>query len=177
MTAPYAITGNAAGCNPAMSPGPTPSCRPGAFDIFIWIQAMIDAARHDEMHKLDDMVAASDIGNRRPEGFTGRLMLSVAACWSLFQLWIASPLPYMVGVGVFNSTETRSIHLALAVFLGFMAFPAFRRSPRDRVPLLDWVLGLGAAFCAAYIYLFYNELATRPGSPTTLDVVVALTGL
>lgn len=138
---------------------------------------MIDAARHDEMHKLDDMVAASDIGNRRPEGFTGRLMLSVAACWSLFQLWIASPLPYMVGVGVFNSTETRSIHLALAVFLGFMAFPAFRRSPRDRVPLLDWVLGLGAAFCAAYIYLFYNELATRPGSPTTLDVVVALTGL
>ena len=139
---------------------------------------MTDASKHDEMHsKLDDMVAASDIGNRRPEGFTGRLMLSVAACWSLFQLWIASPLPYMVGVGVFNSTETRSIHLALAVFLGFMAFPAFRRSPRDRVPLLDWVLGLVAAFCAAYIYLFYNELATRPGSPTTPDVVVALTGL
>ena len=139
---------------------------------------MTDATRHDEMQsKLDEMVAASDIGNRRPKGFTGKLLLSVAGFWSLFQLWIASPLPYMVGFGVFNSTEARSIHLALAVFLGFMAFPAFRRSPRDRVPLLDWILGLVAAFCAAYIYLFYNELATRPGSPTTLDVVVALTGL
>lgn len=127
--------------------------------------------------ELDDLVASADTGARKPHGLTGKLLLTVAACWSLFQLWIASPLPYMLRIGVFDSTEARSIHLALAVFLGFMAFPAFRRSPRDRVPLVDWLLALAAAFCAAYIYIFYAALAERPGSPTQLDVVVALTGL
>ncbi|SDS04622.1 TRAP transporter, 4TM/12TM fusion protein [Halopseudomonas litoralis] len=139
---------------------------------------MTDSAKRDDLlTELDDLVATSDTGARKPHGFTGKLLLSVAAFWSLFQLWIASPLPYMVGFGVFNSTEARSIHLALAVFLGFMAFPAFRRSPRNHVPLTDWVMALVGAFCAAYIYIFYAALAERPGSPTTTDVVVALVGL
>ncbi|MGN5519028.1 TRAP transporter permease [Halopseudomonas sp. Lyrl_26] len=122
-------------------------------------------------------LASTDIGGRRPHGLTGKLLLGIAGGWSLFQLWIASPLPYIAGFGVFNSTEARSIHLALAVFLAFMAFPALRRSPRDRVPPLDWLLALLAAFCAGYIYLFYDQLATRPGSPTPVDVAVALAGL
>ncbi|WP_193074268.1 TRAP transporter permease [Pseudomonas sp. FME51] len=139
---------------------------------------MTDSAKRDDLlTELDDLVATSDTGARKPQGFTGKLLLSVAACWSLFQLWIASPLPYIAGFGVFNSTEARSIHLALAVFLGFMAFPAFRRSPRDHVPLTDWAMALVGAFCAAYIYIFYAALAERPGSPTTIDVVVALVGL
>ena len=139
---------------------------------------MTDSAkREDLLTELDDLVATSDTGARKPHGLTGKLLLAVAAFWSLFQLWIASPLPYMVGFGVFNSTEARSIHLALAVFLGFMAFPALSRSPRDRVPLTDWIMALAGAFCAAYIYLFYAALAERPGNPTNLDVAVAIVGL
>lgn len=131
----------------------------------------------DRLAEQLEELANTDIGGRRPHGFTGKLLLGIAAGWSLFQLWIASPLPYIAGFGVFNSTEARSIHLALAVFLAFMAFPALRRSPRDRVPPLDWLLALLAAFCAGYIYLFYDQLATRPGSPTPVDVAVALAGL
>ena len=131
----------------------------------------------DRLAEQLEELANTDIGGRRPHGFTGKLLLGIAGGWSLFQLWIASPLPYIAGFGVFNSTEARSIHLALAVFLAFMAFPALRRSPRDRVPPLDWLLALLAAFCAGYIYLFYDQLATRPGSPTPVDVAVALAGL
>jgi len=139
---------------------------------------MSEPAKHDDLvTELEDLVATSDTGARKPHGLTGKLLLSVAALWSLFQLWIASPLPYMLGFGVFNSTEARSIHLALAVFLGFMAFPAFRRSPREYVPLMDWLMALVAAFCAAYIYIFYAALAARPGNPTSMDVAVALVGL
>lgn len=133
--------------------------------------------REDLNTELEDLVATSDTGARKPRGIPGKLLVSIAAAWSLFQLWISSPLPFMVGFGVFNSTEARSIHLAFAVFLGFMAFPAFKRSPRDRVPLLDWILALLAAFCAAYLFLFYTDLARRPGSPTQVDVIVAVTGL
>jgi TRAP transporter 4TM/12TM fusion protein len=45
------------------------------------------------------------------------------------------------------------------------------------VPLLDWVLALVGAFCAAYLFFFYRELSTRPGQPTTLDLVVAVIGI
>lgn len=127
--------------------------------------------------ELEALVASADTGARKPAGITGRILVSTAALWSLFQLWIASPLPFALGFGVFNATQARSIHLAFAVFLGFMAFPALKRSPRDRVPLLDWVLALLAAFCVAYIYLFYAELSGRPGSPTIQDVAVGILGL
>ena len=126
---------------------------------------------------LDDMVASSDSGARKPTGMPGKLLVSIAATWSLFQLWIASPLPYMLGFGVFNATQSRSIHLAFALFLAYMAYPALKRSPRDRIPVQDWVLASVAAFCGAYMFLFYEGLSTRPGAPLLQDVVVGVTGL
>ncbi|QJQ95842.1 MULTISPECIES: TRAP transporter permease [Halomonadaceae] len=126
---------------------------------------------------LDEMVAASDSGARKPLGMPGKLLVSIAAAWSLFQLWIASPLPYVFRFGVFNATEARSIHLAFALFLAFMAYPALKRSPRDRIPLQDWVLAAVAAFCGAYMFMFYAELSQRPGRPLTQDVVVGVVGI
>ncbi|MCE8022254.1 TRAP transporter permease [Halomonas sp. MCCC 1A11036] len=132
---------------------------------------------HKPETDLEDMVASSDTGARKPLGVPGKLLVGVAAAWSLFQLWIASPLPFLFRFGVFNATEARSIHLAFATFLAFMAYPALKRSPRDRIPLQDWVLGLVGAFCAAYIYLFYAELSQRPGSPILQDVIVGVVGI
>ncbi|MGR4067127.1 TRAP transporter permease [Billgrantia sp. C5P2] len=126
---------------------------------------------------LEDLVASSDSGARKPLGVPGRLLVGIAAAWSLFQLWIASPLPFLLRFGVFNATEARSIHLAFATFLAFMAYPAFKRSPRDRIPIQDWVLALVGAFCAAYIFLFYAELSSRPGSPILRDVIVGVVGI
>ncbi|MGM0615086.1 MAG: TRAP transporter permease [Pseudomonadota bacterium] len=126
---------------------------------------------------LEDMVASSDSGARKPTGMPGKLLVSIAAIWSLFQLWIASPLPYMLGFGVFNATQSRSIHLAFALFLAYMAYPALKRSPRDRIPIQDWVLASVAAFCGAYMFLFYEGLSARPGSPLLQDVVIGVTGL
>ena len=128
--------------------------------------------------ELQDLVASTDTGGRAPTNRTVALFISgVALAWSLFQLWYASPLPFMLGFGVFNDTEARSIHLAFAVFLTFTAFPALKRSPRDRVPILDWVFALVGAFCAGYIFLFYVALSQRPGAPTDYDLVVSVIGM
>ncbi len=132
--------------------------------------------------ELQDLVASSDTGARNPVGTAGLVIAGVALCWSLFQLYIASPLPFMLSrmTGlqlVFNDTQTRSIHLAFGVFLAFMAFPALSSSPRNRIPLLDWVLGILAAFCALYIFIFYRDLAQRPGLPITQDLVAAGLGM
>ncbi|SDL29442.1 TRAP transporter, 4TM/12TM fusion protein [Franzmannia pantelleriensis] len=126
---------------------------------------------------LEEMVAASDSGARKPAGMPGKLLVGIAATWSLFQLWFASPLPYILGFGVFNATQARSIHLAFALFLAFMAYPALKRSPRDRIPIQDWVFAGVAAFCGAYMFLFYAELAQRPGRPQPQDVIVGVIGI
>ncbi|KXS36962.1 MAG: TRAP transporter, 4TM/12TM fusion protein [Halomonadaceae bacterium T82-2] len=127
--------------------------------------------------ELEDLVASSDTGSRKLTGTPHKILLGVAALWSLFQLWIASPLPFMLKFGVFSATEARSIHLAFAMFLAFLAYPALKRSPRDRVPLTDWVMALLGAGAAAYLYLFYDQLAQRPGDPILQDVVVAVVGM
>ena len=112
-----------------------------------------------------------------------RVVPAVALAWSAFQLWIASPLPFLfselVGFsfGVFNNTEARSIHLAFAVLLAFLVFPARRRTAKERVPAIDWALALVAAAAAAYLFTFYTELANRAGNATAFDVTVAIIGV
>ncbi|HEX9770282.1 MAG TPA: C4-dicarboxylate ABC transporter, partial [Kiloniellales bacterium] len=129
--------------------------------------------------QLADLVASSETGARSPAGAVGKLLAGVALFWSLFQLWIASPLPFMVAnwIPVLNNTKSRSIHLALAIFLAYTAYPALKRSPRDRIPIQDWVFALVGAFCAGYIFLFYVELSGRPGQPTTVDLIVSGVGM
>ena len=126
---------------------------------------------------VQDMVAQADTGARNPSGIPGRILWFVPLCWSLFQLWYASPLPFIFDFGVLNDTEARAIHLAFAIFLAFTAYPALTHSPRDHVPVVDWLLALAGSFSAAYIYIFYAELADRSGAPTTFDIVAAVTGM
>jgi TRAP transporter 4TM/12TM fusion protein len=129
------------------------------------------------VQSADDMIAEADTGARAPGGVPAKVLLIVPLVWTLFQLWYASPLPFMLRFGVLNDTEARAIHLAFSIFLAYLAFPAFKRSPRDRIPIQDWVFALLGAFCAAYLFLFYEDLSERPGIPTTLDLVVGIAGL
>ena len=126
---------------------------------------------------LDQIVKEADLGGREPAGRIGQLLALVAGGWSIFQLWYASPLPFVVGWGILNDTEARAIHLAFAVFLAFCAFPAFKRSSRSVIPWTDWLLACVGAFCAAYLFLFYNQVAMRPGQPTTFDIVAGTAGV
>ena len=126
---------------------------------------------------LQQLVAEADTGGRAASGWGGGVVFGVALLWALFQLWYASPLPFSLGIGLLNDTEARALHLGLALFLAFLAYPATKRSARDHIPVLDWLFAAVAAFAGAYLLLFYRELATRPGQPTTLDIVTASAGL
>ncbi|EHK59191.1 TRAP transporter permease [Allomesorhizobium alhagi] len=130
-----------------------------------------------DLEQLEQLVAEADPGGRHAAGVAGQVLLWVAVAWSLFQLWYASPLAFVFGFGILNDTEARAIHLGFALFLTFTAYPAFRSSPRDRVPLLDWVLAFVGAFAGAYLFLFYVQLSGRPGQPTTLDLVTGTVGI
>ncbi len=125
-----------------------------------------------------EAIVEAESGARNPSGaIPKKVLFYVPLAWTLFQLWYASPLPFLLNVFVLNDTEARAIHLAFAIFLSFTAFPTFKRSPTKYIPVQDWVLGLIGAFCAAYLFIFYSALADRPGNPNTLDLVVAVCGL
>ncbi len=126
---------------------------------------------------LEQLVAEADIGGRKPSGLPAKAIVLVAVAWSLFQLWYASPLPFLLGFGVFSDTEARAFHLSFALFLAFASFPALKSSPRQYVPLVDWALAAAAIACVLYLVVFYRELVLRPGLPTFADILVSVVGV
>ncbi len=131
--------------------------------------------------ELQDLVASADAGARAPANRSIALLISLTAlAWSLFQLWIAQPqLWFGAYVPVLNSSQTRPIHLAFAIFLAYLAYPAFKNSPRDRIPVGDWALALIGTGCALYIFIFSDQLAVtaRSGLPTQTQIVIGSVGL
>lgn len=127
--------------------------------------------------ELEQLVADVDRGGRTMGGFAGAVLFLGAIGWSLFQLWYASPLPFALNFGILNDTEARALHLGIAMFLGYLAYPARKSSPRDSMPVTDWLLALIAGFCGSYLFFFYEALASRPGIPTLMDITVASVGL
>ncbi len=134
-----------------------------------------DAAVQEK--QAEDYIAETETGARQPSGPAAQVLLYVALAWSLFQLWYASPLPFMFDVGIFNSTEARAIHLGFAMFLAYAAYPALKSSPRGYIPLQDWVLAVVASASALYLFFFYQDLSRRAGITITRDVVVGVIGM
>ncbi|QDZ00329.1 TRAP transporter permease [Nitratireductor mangrovi] len=131
---------------------------------------------------VDMMVAEVESGARNAAGLAGKIILALAFVWALFQIYIASNIPFaltsLTGINVvFNNQEARQVHLAFALALSMLAYPLFKTSPRDRVPLYDWGLAiLGAASCL-YLLWFKEDIAGRAGLPTTADLVFSSIGM
>lgn len=126
--------------------------------------------------ELQDLVASSDAGARSPSGNVALLMAAIALLWSIFQVLLASPIVnYVLPGDLINNS--RQIHLAFAIFLAFMAYPALKSSPRHYIPIQDWILAFAGAFFALYGYIFYHKLVASGGLADNTDKWAALAGL
>ncbi|MBL0732530.1 MAG: TRAP transporter permease [Desulfosarcina sp.] len=123
--------------------------------------------------ELARQMAEEEGMGRRPKGLTKWLVPTIAVTWSFFQLSIASWL-------ILDSTFVRAIHLGFALLIVFLNYPFFKKNrfglkflaATDRIPLLDMVIGVVAAFSALYIAIDYAGLITRYGAPITRDLVI-----
>ena len=95
----------------------------------------------------------------------------ICFAWSVYQLWIASPLPFMLGFAVIGDVPARGIHLAFALLLCFLIYPPARgrgggrgrgRNP-DRLSIHDVALALLAAGAAFYLFLGWDGIVSRQG--------------
>ena len=128
-----------------------------------------------------EQFTATDTGGRNPIGWQKNLIFWVALIWALFQLYIASNVPFLVqeiiGFGVVTNSNARLIHLAFGLALASMAFPLTKNASKETIPWYDWVLlALGVISCL-YIVVLRNEIAVRAGLPVTSDLVISTIGM
>jgi TRAP transporter 4TM/12TM fusion protein len=132
----------------------------------------------DRQSNYDDMIAEADTGGRTPsDAFGQKALWYIPLVWAIYQLWISSPLPFILGIGVWNDTQTRAIHLGFAVLLAFIAFPAGKSSPRNHIPHLTWAIAILGAIAASYLWWDYRGVADRTGNPSLTDVTIAGIGI
>ena len=112
---------------------------------------------------------------RKPYGWQKYLIPTIAVAWSLFQL----SLPRFV---LLDSTYIRAIHLAFAMVLVFLNYPLLKKpifglkyfAQHKRIPILDMGIAAFAAYCSLYLVINYDQIISRYGSPTTMDIVAGI---
>ncbi len=91
--------------------------------------------------------------------FVGLLAIS----WSLFQLWYASPLPFILDFGKFIDVPARAIHLAFGMSLCFLAYPAFKSNRKNKINKTDFLFALISVAVTIYLVIDYEGLVYRQG--------------
>ena len=110
--------------------------------------------------KVESKISEDLSPTRNLTGLHLKIVGSIAIIWSLFQLWYASPFPFMFDIGMFKGLPARAIHLGFALTLAFLIYPI---SKRKKISIFDILISFIAAFCCLYIYFFYDQLVDRGG--------------
>ena len=131
----------------------------------------------------EELVAEVDSGARNLTGSFKNLIPTICLIWALYQLYIASPLPFMLtsatGIDAFifvgNLSISRKIHLIFALVLAILAFPLLKSSPRTKIPLYDWVLLAVGMSAILYMIFLDSNIANRAGDFTHTNIPYDMT--
>ena len=122
-----------------------------------------------------------ETGNRKPNSvFINNILLYTALTWSLFQLYVSSPLVLEITPWM-NADVVKRVHVSFAGLLAFLSYPAFKKSSRSQIPWSDWVMGF--LIVISCVYLIYNQVwdsrafEMRLGVPNSTDLVLSCIGL
>ena len=116
------------------------------------------SAQSDEA--LQQELADIEYTGRKTGPNLAAVVATIAFTWSLFQLWIASPLP---GALFLIDVEKRGIHLGFALLLCFLMFPLSQGMATRRIAFYDIILALVASGSALYLWVAYDGLVARQG--------------
>jgi len=128
-----------------------------------------------------DMVAEAESGGRTPSNpHLANFILYLALVWSVFQLYVSSPLvleftPWM------NADVVKRIHLIFAGFLAYLSYLPLKNSPKHYVPITDWIMGILMILVVSY--LIYSQVwdsdafEMRLGVPNKLDLITSVIGI
>jgi TRAP transporter 4TM/12TM fusion protein len=115
-----------------------------------------------------DLSEISDEGQvRNPGGNLAKVIFALGVIWSLFHF-------YTAGFGLLTSALQRSAHLSLGLALCFLYFPFNRKKEGCYlcVPWYDLLLAAAGFISIIYVFINFEALAWRVGSPNTMDLVM-----
>jgi len=122
-----------------------------------------------------------ETGNRSPENLLiSNILIYVAMAWSVFQLYVSSPLVLEVTPWM-NADVVKRVHVSFAGFLAFLSYPALKRSSRVSIPWTDWIMGF--LIVTSCLYLVYNQVwdsrafEMRLGVPNSTDLFLSIIGI
>lgn len=131
-------------------------------------EALLEGQESLSGEKLDKIKEMDKESNyRKFAGKTALLITIIGVAMSLFQL-------YTAGFGLLGARFQRTIHLAFALALIFLLYPASKKSPRNRFALIDVVFAIVGVAVNLYIVYNFQALAARAGLPNTMDIIVSL---
>ncbi len=103
-------------------------------------------------------------------GWNLKLVAAIAIAWTLFQLWYASPLPFILNIGQFIDVPARAIHLAFALTLCFLLYPSNRANRSQSIQVLDFILVALGLIATLYLVFNYEGLVHRQGMMSTITI-------
>ena len=117
--------------------------------------------------KVKDKINEDLSPTKNLTGLHLKVVASIAIIWSLFQLWYASPFPFIFNFGMFKGLPARAIHLGFALTLAFLIYPFVKGK---KISVFDILISFVAAFSCFYIYFFYDQLVDRGGVLLSISI-------
>ena len=124
----------------------------------------------DETANAEELLERFESSGRDAGPAGVKLIVALTLTWALFQLWIASPFPFLINFGIVVDVPARSAHLAFALLLCFIVFPATKHITKPGIPIRDLFLGLAASLCALYPLFAQEGITKRVGVLLKIDL-------
>ena len=116
---------------------------------------------------VDELMEEYDLETSKLRKLTGpvaKITSIIAIAMSMFQF-------YTAGFGTLLSAKQRSLHIIFAFTLGFLLYPATKKSKKDKVSIFDFVfIGL-TIIVFGYLFVFVEQIANKGTDLTTIDRV------
>ena len=117
--------------------------------------------------KVKDKINEDLSPTKNLTGLHLKVVAAIAIIWSLFQLWYASPFPFIFNFGMFKGLPARAIHLGFALTLAFLIYPFVKGK---KISVFDILISFVGAFSCFYIYFFYDQLVDRGGVLLSISI-------
>ncbi|MDU5806872.1 MAG: TRAP transporter permease [Peptoniphilus harei] len=119
---------------------------------------------------VDELMEQYDLETSKLRKLTGKVALFitiVAILMSAFHL-------YTAWHGTLLAMKQRSLHLIFAFTLGFALYPGFKKSSKDKIDIMDWVLMILSIGVWGYIFFNVEAIALKGGQMSTTDMVLGV---
>lgn len=99
-------------------------------------------------------------------GWQEKLVMVIAVAMSIFHF-------YTSGFGLLLAQKQGAVHLAFTLALVFLLYPmSSKQSKTSGIPFYDFIFAAFGVAASLYLVVFFNQLVTRAGLPTSMDLIM-----